>query len=253
VHSFCPKLIDTLRPGNESALHLAARYGQYSAIKTLLACGSKMASKRTTCGKTPLYYACDANRVRASKLLLKHDPQIVDIGDTYGSTPLHIAVHRNNYKLVELLINSGSNAFTKEVDCRTPISLAIQLSDINIVEELAKSSRKSLKHVDRYGLTLIHDAAMVSSKKIIHLFWLGVPYSYLDKVTCDGISPLELCFDNNVINTEVCKTLCLLGARNTVGFRFDFIEQESLEVRYRAFFSRSLTSRLLDFVEKLKF
>ena len=91
---------------NEELL-AAARKGDASAIKALLAKGADVNAK-TQYGATALSYACDRGNLEVVKLLLEHGAD-VNVKDTfYGETPLGWALSKRHLDVAQTLIEKGA-------------------------------------------------------------------------------------------------------------------------------------------------
>lgn len=87
-----------LHSNGVSVLHCAVANGHESVVRCLLEAKTRVNPKGTNTGRTPLFLACDIQRVDLVKLLVAHKAR-VNIRDDYGqyqNTQMHLATHSNH-------------------------------------------------------------------------------------------------------------------------------------------------------------
>lgn len=110
---------------DESALHLAARYGFIEAIKLLLDNRANINLVSLATGRTPLYVAAISKNIAAARFLMKQGAK-TEIQDKMGYSPLTAAVTLVDVEMVEALLEGGASGDTRSAaDVRaTPLVLA---------------------------------------------------------------------------------------------------------------------------------
>lgn len=211
----------------ETALHISCR-NQNLTISDLLLKHSTEASISDEFLMTPLHIAVENECLNLVELLLNHNVDINarTIKPGYeGCTALHIAIIKQNYEMVKVLLENGadSNAAigTSQLDAMsnkdfhivhamyqsyTPLHLAIEQENDNIVESLLKHNADANIILDHNGLTPLHIAVQNSDEKRVML--LSNYNADFCKKTTDGRSILHIAFESDwpyLIEVLVCK------------------------------------------------
>jgi len=105
--------------GGYSAMHLAARIGVVDAGKLLLDNGASIDIKSLATGGTPLHTAASANQIDFAKFLLKRKANL-EIYDSSGSTPLMLAVQQSDEDMVEVLVDAGA-----AINIKSPVNVLV--------------------------------------------------------------------------------------------------------------------------------
>lgn len=166
----------------QTPLGVAAQRGAVNAIEALLAAGADP-NLADTRGHTPLQFACWTGSTEAALALLENgaDPKSVDEA---GQTPLACAVPEGNADLVNRLLEAGADPETSD---------------------------------PRYGLPVLHVAAMLGSADMVEaLINKGASVNLKD---ADG----KVAFDYAVRygHTDVAQVLKSHGARGNIPEAFD--------------------------------
>ena len=104
----CPGIQNYKTPTGISALHIAALWNAFHAVRTLLSNGIDPNSRDAQC-QTPLHYACsDPDNSRAVQMLLKSgaDP---NVANRAGITPLLMAVRDRSPLMVRALLTAHAD------------------------------------------------------------------------------------------------------------------------------------------------
>lgn len=94
--------------GGETALHMAARFGNTDTAALLLDNGATLELKSLTLGATALHYAIIGNQIDTVKFLIKRKANI-DATDKLGATPLIDAVQLVRPEIVAVLADAGAS------------------------------------------------------------------------------------------------------------------------------------------------
>ena len=110
------------RAAAESELHWAARTGQSTTVKVLLAAGADARAPDAD-GMTPLHWAAMNGQLEAVRLLLEAgaDPQARDV---LGRTPVHYAAFSDSSAVLEALKSAGADVRAVDDRNETPLHLA---------------------------------------------------------------------------------------------------------------------------------
>ncbi|KAH7395500.1 ankyrin repeat protein, partial [Cadophora sp. MPI-SDFR-AT-0126] len=101
-----------------SALHLAARCGDYSVVERLIKDGASVDlrtaqdPKRTTSLMTPLHFAAEGGHANIVKLLIHHGASPHATNES-GSTPFFRAERSGSLKTLKVLHEAGSDLDTQ--------------------------------------------------------------------------------------------------------------------------------------------
>lgn len=128
------KSANTKTPEGEPVLELAARLGNYEAVRMLLLSGARVDS-RSREGETALTSAARVGSLSIVNLLLQAgaDP---NIGGARGETPLIIATANGSDNVVAALIAKGADVNQQDYTGRTPLAAAEQRNYRAIAERL---------------------------------------------------------------------------------------------------------------------
>jgi hypothetical protein len=244
-------------------LHVAARCGHINIIKLLVKQGAQI-NRRNKRGETALVAALSnytsnnsINITNTIKTLLNLGSSLQ--GDESNTTPLHLATYHSLESVIKLLIEKDKTTiYSMDNDRVTPVDFAIAC---------AKSIMDIYYHTDPDILiankSLLHRAVWDGKDGMIkHMFWLGLPVSYLErKIKCHGgpipagnrptsLKPIQLVREYYK-DKRIPALLLALGAGPDVRHKYELhTEDEVAAIRYDCFFSRSLVSRLLPFCTK---
>ena len=122
---------------------------------------------------TPLYYACSYSNVEMVKYLIGKGAKVTNNpqNELFVISDLFTAVTTRNFELVKLLLESGAVAEEKYASYGSPLSIAFDNNDINIVELLLKYGASPNFYIgDR---TLLHKAVCNGNINMVELLLLS--------------------------------------------------------------------------------
>jgi tankyrase len=113
-------------------LHFAAGYNRLEVCKYLI----EMHADVLACDKAllqPIHNAASYGHVDVASLLIQSGCD-VNSQDVYLFTPLHEAVLKRKYEICKLLVRNGANVSLKNRDGHSPLDLALQLNDPDLID-----------------------------------------------------------------------------------------------------------------------
>src|SRR5262249_39726530 len=96
--------VNTERFDGETALHMAAKWGDAEAVQVLVANGADI-NKRGEEGFTPLHYAVEQGHLDAVRCLVSL--KAANVQDRNGDTPSRLAKALHRTEIYELLVEHG--------------------------------------------------------------------------------------------------------------------------------------------------
>ena len=178
----------------KTPLHYAALNGHLDVVKELLAKGAEVDAKPDA-GYTPLHEAARKGHLDVVKELLSKGAE-VDAKDKYGETPLHEAAWYGHVNVVKELLAKGAEVDAKTKDGRMPLHCAAMFGRLEVVKELlAKGAKVNAKDED--GDTPLHVAAQDGHLDVVQeLLSNGADTNAKSR---DGKTPLQLAHDEDVL------------------------------------------------------
>ncbi|XP_055903120.1 putative ankyrin repeat protein RF_0381 [Eupeodes corollae] len=120
--------------GDVSPLMIAAKRGNASIMKMLIANGASVNLKRNN-GDSVLHILARTSHTDALKVLLENDADVYST-NSEGQTPLHYASCNPNDEIASLLLQNMSHSDLKDNAGRTPLVLAVKSCHTSIVKLL---------------------------------------------------------------------------------------------------------------------
>jgi len=120
-----------------SAIHLAAYYGKFPIIRSLL-------------------FVC---------------PENVDLLNHLAQTPLHIAASEGHVEATTEILSLGANPILQDIDGRTPLHLAVLKGHLDVARLLLDGthSQSMIRMSDGAGKTCLHHAVLQERDDIVRL------------------------------------------------------------------------------------
>lgn len=172
---------------DDSPLHSAARYGDTTEIKALVANGADVNAKGAV-GETPLHRAASYGKKDNAELLLAKGADINAMDDN-GYTPLIQATRYGQKDMAELLLAKGADNNAKDNYGEAPLDYAAAEGEKDVAELLlAKGTDVNAKRKD--GKTPLHTAAAFGNRAVAELLLAkGADINAKDN---DGKTPLDM-------------------------------------------------------------
>ncbi len=113
-------------------LHEAVRSGSLKMVALCVQYGANIHAKDSL-NETPLHESSsDDNWLEITKYLIEHGADINAIG-AFNVTPLHSALFSESKKTAKLLVKSGASLTIKDANERTPIQVAQEKNNSDLV------------------------------------------------------------------------------------------------------------------------
>ncbi|MBN1961997.1 MAG: ankyrin repeat domain-containing protein [Deltaproteobacteria bacterium] len=142
-------------------LHKAARDGQTSVLKDLLAQGADINS-RDNYGRTAIHWAAINDERKAASILIEHGANVSAIS-MYDMTPLHWAALMGHRKMISLLLTSGANVNARNFYGMTPLHLTGNAA----VARTLIAAGALIETRDRFGMTPLHWAFSIGEAQAL--------------------------------------------------------------------------------------
>ncbi|HET6170424.1 MAG TPA: ankyrin repeat domain-containing protein [Terracidiphilus sp.] len=118
-------------------VHDAARKGNMTKLKELVAANPAVVSSVDKMGKTPLFFAAESNQLEAATFLIEHGTDVNAKDKNGGFTALDLALSSYHYiEMVRLLVEHGANVNTASSQGITPLDEAAMRGQKDAIEVL---------------------------------------------------------------------------------------------------------------------
>ena len=128
--------LDTVNEYSQNLLHEAVTNNCVEIAMDLLSREINV-NQQDKNGQTPLHFAAAHHRIKLAGEIINKGGDI-NICDVHGNNALWTAVFnaRGNYELVELFVEKGGDAVTKNKHNRSALDFAHQINDENLIQLL---------------------------------------------------------------------------------------------------------------------
>ncbi|CAH1401021.1 unnamed protein product [Nezara viridula] len=173
---------------NATALHVASYYGLKDLAGLLISYGASLEVKDRPLRYSPLHYACENDHVEVVKLLLDSGAN-KSSADINGTTPLHIACRKGLLPIAELLLSDPPAAVNQsDHSGYTALHLAAMNGSLEIAKLLLTlDADKEAKTID--FKTPLHLASREGHEAIVHI--LLKKGAEKDAADIDDMTPLH--------------------------------------------------------------
>ncbi|PIG85595.1 hypothetical protein AARAC_007318 [Aspergillus arachidicola] len=192
--------IHALDDRGRTPLHLAASRDWYNGsidqrgdfvLQLLLDWGADVHSRCGHRGTTALMRATSFGYDKGVRSLLKHGA--VDSADARGMTSLHRAASSGHLGILQLLLEIGSDANSKDENGKTALHLAVCNNEGETTKCLVAHHQTNSHATDNEGLTALHYASKKGHYQSIVALSLAPEFSSLVRLpTLDGVTALHL-------------------------------------------------------------
>ncbi|ROW10101.1 hypothetical protein VMCG_02079 [Cytospora schulzeri] len=208
-----PNHVDVNAGGQEhpTALHNAAKYGNFPLVKTLIGLGAQVNAQGGQYNTALSAAAASGYHIIAMYLLdfkeQKADPNLPAGG---FANALSAALYSQSYELIAPLIQAGVDVNATDIQGRSALHIAARRGSWDVYEELQDRMGSITSLVDKQGRTLIHHAAM--SGKPAHFLQVLVHEDWADFDIKDlnGWTPLHWACRQDA-NLSIVQALVRLG------------------------------------------
>ncbi|KGO64318.1 Mg2+ transporter protein, CorA-like/Zinc transport protein ZntB [Penicillium expansum] len=174
-----------------TALHLAARYGQPHIVQKLIEHGADKDFLNNDLS-TPLHIACSERKLDVAKVLVQNH-SLIDEYNRQGNTPLQLVASNGEAEIVLLLLNSKADVDTNNKIGNTSIQLASANGHHKVVQILLDHNA-AVGTRNNQQSTPLHLAS--ANGHIEVMLVLLAHKASLTKVDEDGSTPLHLASDH---------------------------------------------------------
>ena len=127
-----------------SALHFAAREGRLSIVQYLHQNNANILHQDKY-GRTPLYVAAERNHLHIVQYLYHNGAATtISIPCNQGKTPILTAATSGNVDIIKYLTEQGANITTSDHYDRTPMYIAIEKNNLNLIKYIHSIHPKEL-------------------------------------------------------------------------------------------------------------
>jgi hypothetical protein len=143
----------------QTAIDIAAFYGEVEMVRKLHECGGCLGRKRG--GKTTLYYAVSTSRYDLVKLLLELGACVdeeSEVDGLEGVTALHIAAEKSRDEIVTLLLHHRADVQKVKIDGRGALHCAAMYNRL-IVAALLLEAGSFVNQRTNIGVSVLFEAA----------------------------------------------------------------------------------------------
>ncbi|KFY68180.1 hypothetical protein V496_01247 [Pseudogymnoascus sp. VKM F-4515 (FW-2607)] len=150
-------------------------------------------------GWGPMHTVCHSTsspklKIEIIKLLLENGAEVNEVMGNECWTPLHAATAEGDIEVVRFLLENGARIDAEDGRCRTPLTIAIGLGYVAVVDLLLVQCGSNLR-IQRGGLEtiLLHYAAITSHVVVIELILARGGLKDLEAKNDSGETPLLCC------------------------------------------------------------
>ncbi|GMG98223.1 hypothetical protein Nepgr_000063 [Nepenthes gracilis] len=141
------------------AFHIAAKQGELAILKTLMETHPDLSMTYDTTNTTALQTAATQGHIEVVNFLLESGSGLAAIARSNGKTALHAAARNGHLEVVKALMEKEPNMATRaDKKGQTALHMAVKGQNLEVVEELIKVDPSSVNMVDAKGNTPLHVA-----------------------------------------------------------------------------------------------
>jgi ankyrin repeat protein len=187
----------------DTPLHLVAQYGSLKLVEFLVKQEQNDIKVLNNDGKTPLHFAAknkSKDRLEVFKTLFEQYHANINAKDCNGDTPLLLAIQNSDIKLVEYLTKEENiDVNISNYNGKTLLFHVVRLGKLKVVKHLIEERKADFNVKDKSGNTLLHNAASGRSYEIVK-YLTNLKESDANASNIDGKIPLFLAVQWDRIN-----------------------------------------------------
>ncbi|KHN94548.1 Ankyrin repeat-containing domain protein [Metarhizium album ARSEF 1941] len=151
-----------------SPLHIAALRGLGEIAVALIKYGANITLESQHVKVTALHLACATGGTIIAEELLRFPENKVDAQDLTGRTALFVAAREGDDELVQRLLSRGANPRIGSYSGATPISAAVRLGHVKVVEALLRADPGLIDTTDEvYASRTLFECAQLSDQPYV--------------------------------------------------------------------------------------
>jgi len=206
----------------ENIVNLLVNPNQLDALKKYVNSGGTINLKSKQPG---LFYAINADNIKAIKFLLSKDIGLLEIKNGWGDFPIHEAIKNKNLKIIDAILKKDKGQITKPNSNQwQPLHIAVDQSLDDIVEYLVNKANAPI------------DAVYSKTSKELTAIDLAILNNYVH---------LEYLLDNSIFgSSENFKRLAAVIDDDPIK-RMNFMIRNGLNITEKDVSGVSITDRLL--------
>ena len=155
--------VNTVDPGGNTLLHVAARNGNDKLVAALLKQKANP-NARSRVGDTPLMLAVYNGKAEAANALLAGGAQV----NQDGWTPLHYAVFAEQPEMVAMLLSKGAQVDARAPNQQTALMLAAKTGNV-VIAKLLLNAKADTSLTDQNGETALTLAREQNNSNLVRL------------------------------------------------------------------------------------
>ncbi|KAF8032268.1 hypothetical protein BT93_D1256 [Corymbia citriodora subsp. variegata] len=188
-----PQLCDIINAANESPLYLAADRGLSRTTELILGAFSWSSSHKGPKGLTALHAGISLPLTVWEKIMEKR-PEAMREGDDMGWTPLHYVAYLGKIKAVRVLLRHNSSV-TYDLDKagESALHLAAFQGHTKVIDELVRSCPDACDIINTKGQTALHTAALGEQVNVVkYILRMRNQEDLINEQDTDGNTALHL-------------------------------------------------------------
>ncbi|XP_062209424.1 protein ACCELERATED CELL DEATH 6-like [Phragmites australis] len=206
-----PKILSSVTPQLNTALHLAALHGHSKFASEVLDKKSELLVAKNDDGDTPLHLAAKAGKLKVAELLVsvarawQDDPNTADtspnspllVTNNAGNTPLHEAVRKRRSAVAVMLLEADPNR-GHDLNGRkeSPLDMAAREGLVQVVRKIVDMPWVQGRFVFSVSGTALHQAVLGGHTKIVEILLEKCP-DLIDQPDSDGNNALHYAAQKN--------------------------------------------------------
>ncbi|XP_071500366.1 uncharacterized protein [Diadema antillarum] len=198
-------------------IHGASKKGQIETVLALIQWNHDVVNEEDDDGNTPLHHAAEAGHDATVQELIKANANVNSKNDESASyrIPLHYAAANGWIRTVQLLLKKGSKINCGDSLQMTPLHLACQNGQTNMVKLLVYDNKANILLRDKHGLNCLdhaidHGHEDVAKLLVCHRKWLKVMSVWSsDQETGKRTTPMRKLIKNMPEIAELVMDRCI--------------------------------------------